>query len=391
MDVAAFFTKWLQDVRDGQSVEGPYPNVAPRLCDLSDGAPAWSDAGLIVPWTIWRTYGDTRLLQRHWPSMVGWMDWLERENPTLRWERGRQHDYGDWLSVGANTPKELIGTAYFAYDARLMAEMARGLEREDDAARYDDLFRRVAAAFCESYVSDDGRIEGDTQTGYCVALHFGLLPAELRPKAVEHLVADIEKRDWHITTGFVGVSSICHVLAEAGRADVAYRLLQQETFPSWKYSILNGATTIWERWDGWTKHKGFQDVSMNSFNHYALGSVGEWLRRGVVGIDTDGAGYREVTIAPVMDRAYDFVEGWYSSVNGELKTRWEWTDEGYRLHATVPANVDARIVLPGSADTQVTEGGSAVEAAAGVDSVERRDGDTIVAAGSGTYSFEVRS
>lgn len=389
MDVAAFFTKWLQDVRDGQSAEGPYPNVAPRLCDISDGAPAWADAGVIVPWTIWQTCGDTRLLARHWPSMVRWMDWLERENPTLRWERGRQHDYGDWLSVGADTPKELIGTAYFAWDAKLMAEMARALGREDEASRYDALFERVAEAFRESYVSEDGSIEGGTQTAYCLALHFDLLSGELRSKAIEHLVADIEARDWHITTGFVGVSYICHVLTKAGRADVAYRLLQQEDFPSWKYSILHGATTIWERWDGWTEHKGFQDIGMNSFNHYALGSVGEWLRRGVAGIDTDGPGYRKVTLAPVMDRELDFAEGWYQSVNGEIRTRWDWTDKGYRLSATVPANVDASIVLPGSADALVTEGGTPVERVDGVHSVERRDGDTILAAGSGTYAFEV--
>ncbi len=387
MDVAAFFTKWTQDLRDGQAVEGPYPDVAPRLCDLADGAPAWADAGVIVPWTIWKTYGDTRLIERHWASMVRWMDWLERENPNLLWQRGRHHDFGDWLSIGADTPKELIGTAYFAYDARLMADMARATGRDADAERYDDLFRRVAAAFVDAYVNDDGTIVGGTQTVYTIALHFGLLPEDLRPKAAAHLVADLEARNWRITTGFVGVSYICHVLTDAGYPEVAYRLLLQDAFPSWKYSILHGATTIWERWDGWTEDKGFQDVGMNSFNHYTLGSVGEWMRRRVAGIDTDGPGYRKVTIAPVMDRSLDHAEGWYHAVTGEIRSEWAWTEDGYHIAVTIPANVDARVVLPEAG--QVTEAGMALLDVDGVHDVTVADGETVVEIGSGTYRFEV--
>ncbi len=387
MDVAAFFTKWTQDLRDAQSAEGAYPDVAPRLADLADGAPAWADAGVIVPWTIWRTYGDTLLIEEHWASMTRWMDWLERTNSDLLWKNARHHDFGDWLSVGADTPKELIGTAYMAYDARLMAEMARALGRDDEANRYDDLSRRVATAFVNAYVSDDGTIEGGTQTAYCLALHFNLLPDVLRPKAAAHLVADLEARDWHITTGFVGVSYLCHVLTAHGYPDVAWRLLHQEGYPSWKYSILHGATTIWERWDGWTEERGFQDAGMNSFNHYTLGSVGEWLRRGVAGIDTDGPGYRSIVIAPVMNRTLDHAVGWYHAITGEIRSRWELTSDGYRLNVTVPANVDARIVLRGAGT--VTEAGVPIADAEGIRSVEQEGPATVVSIGSGTYTFEV--
>ena len=391
MDVAAFFTKWVQDVRGAQSDAGAYSDVAPRLCDLSDGAPAWADAGIIVPWTIWRAYGDTRLIEQHWASMVHWMDWLQRENPNLLWQNRRHNDFGDWLSIGADTPKELIGTAYSAYDAKLMAEMARAIGQNDESAAYDDLFRNVARAFCDAYVREDGSIEGGTQTAYCLALHFDLLPEHLREPAASHLVTDLRARDWHITTGFVGVSYICHVLTAAGHADIAYRLLLQDSFPSWKYSILHGATTIWERWDGWTDTNGFQDVSMNSFNHYTLGSVGEWLRRGVVGINTadDAPGFAAIEITPHPDRSLVFAEGWYRSVRGEIRSRWEWTDKGYYLEVSVPANVDARITLPVSSAAEITESGNLLESVDGVSSIDYRDNTTIVSAGSGRYQFRI--
>jgi len=389
MDVAAFFTKWTQDLRDAQSEAGAFPDVAPRLCDLSDGAPAWADAGVIVPWTIWRTYGDTRLIDEQWSSMVRWMDWLQRANPNLLWQKGRHKDFGDWLSIGADTPKELIGTAYFAYDAKLMAEMATAIGRDDEAVAYDELHRNVAGAFCHAYINDDGSIREGTQTAYCLALHFDLLPDELRDAAVSHLIADLKAHDWHITTGFVGVSYICHVLTEAGHADVAYRLLLRESFPSWKYSILHGATTIWERWDGWTEEDGFQDVGMNSFNHYTLGSVGEWLLRGVAGINATTPGYSSIEIRPCLDRSLDFAEGWYRSIHGEIRSGWTWTDNGYRLDVTVPANVDASITLPESEAAEVTEGGLPLESVDGITLVEYEGEATIVTTGSGSYRFEV--
>ena len=293
MDVAAFMTKWGDDVLDAQSPEGAYSDVAPRLALERDGAPAWADAGVIVPWIAWRRYGDLRLLERHWDAMERYIAYLERHNPDLLWTERRGNDYGDWLSVGEETPRDVLATAYWAYDAKLMAEMARALGRADRAEHYDApagadrrRLQRTRTSARTPY------IEGDTQTVYLLALHMDLLPAELRERAAERLVENIERHDFHLTTGFVGVGLLCPTLSEIGYSDVAHRLLRNETFPSWGYSIRHGATTIWERWDGWTDTDGFQTPKMNSFNHYSLGSVGQWLYEYVGGHPRGGARLR---------------------------------------------------------------------------------------------------
>ncbi len=288
MDVAAFITKWGDDLLDAQSPEGAYPDVAPRVAVERDGAAAWADAGVIVPWLMWRRYGDRRFVERHWDAMERYMAHLLRHNPDLLWTARRGNDYGDWLSVGAHTPRDVLATAYWAYDAKLMAELATVLGR--DASHYERLRTGIVAAFNRAYVGDDAYIEGDTQTVYLLALHMDLLPEELRPRAAERLVENIARHDGHLTTGFVGVGLLCPVLSEAGYADVAHQLLLKESFPSWGYSIRHGATTIWERWDGWTEDAGFQTPMMNSFNHYSLGSVGQWLYEYVAGIRAVRAG-----------------------------------------------------------------------------------------------------
>ncbi|MDQ3656376.1 MAG: alpha-L-rhamnosidase, partial [Chloroflexota bacterium] len=365
--------------------DGAFPDVAPRAVDLAGGAPAWADCGVIVPWTMWKTYGDTGVIDEHWDAMTRWMDWLYRENPDRLWRHDRGHDFGDWLSIGADTPKELIGTAYWAYDARLMAHMAEATGRTSDAVRYLDLFDAVAAAFRTAYLRDDDSIEGDTQTVYCLALHFGLLEEHQRARAAEFLVADIASKGGHLSTGFVGVSYLCHVLTDHGHPDVAYQLLHNRTFPSWKYSILHGATTIWERWDGWTEDGGFQDPGMNSFNHYSLGSVGEWLRKSVAGIDVapGTSGYRHIRIQPVIDDSLSWVEGSYDSMAGPIRSRWERDGDTLRLNVTIPANADAEVVLPAGTGSEVLESGSSVATATS-------DGVARIAIGSGSYEFMVR-
>jgi alpha-L-rhamnosidase len=220
--------------------------------------------------------------------MERYVAYVIRHNPDLLWRHRRNNDYGDWLAVGAETPRGILATAYWAHDARLMGKIARVLGKSDRAGYYDDLRAGIVEAFNRVYVREDGVVEGDTQTAYLLALHMDLLPDELRPRAAERLVNDIERRDWHLTTGFLGVALLCPTLAAAGYADVAHRLLAQETFPSWGYSIKHGATTIWERWDGWTTDEGFQAPAMNSFNHYSLGSVGQFLYEHVGGIRSDG-------------------------------------------------------------------------------------------------------
>jgi alpha-L-rhamnosidase len=391
MDVAAFFEKWMTDVEDAQSPEGAFPDVAPLprgsgLIDLRWGAPAWGDAGVIVPWTIYRTYDDTRIVERHYDAMARWMEYLHEANPDLIRKNRMGNNYGDWLSPkGDHTPKHLLATAYWAYDAKLIAEMAEATGRYEDAREYRDLKERVKAAFQAAYVFPDGQIEGDTQTCYLLALHMGLLPEDLRSAAAEHLVKSIEREDWHLSTGFAGVGYLCPVLTEAGYTDVAYRLLGNETYPSWGYTIKNGATTIWERWDGWTQENGFQSPNMNSFNHYSLGSVGEWLYRYVAGIDLGAPGYDRIVIRPRPGGNLTHASGAYDSVRGRISSSWKIEDNRFVLETLIPPNTTATVHVPSTDD--VSEGGMPVDKADGVEFLRAEEGETVLAVGSGRYEF----
>lgn len=357
-DVAAFFEKWMDDVVDAQSPEGGFPDVAPRLVDLADGAPAWGDAGVIVPWTVYQVYDDTRMLERHYDAMIRWMDYLGSANPDHLWVNRRVNDFGDWLSISDDTDKGVLATAYFAYDASLMAQIAVILGRTEDAARFAALFENIKAAFNAAYVSADAEVKGGTQTAYVLALRFGLLPDALRPLAARRLAQAIEAKNNHLSTGFVGVGYLCPVLSDAGYSDVAYTLLLNTTFPSWGYSITQGATTIWERWDGWTEEKGFQDVGMNSFNHYSLGSVGEWLQRYVAGIDLDpGApGFAHIRIQPRPDRRLSFARASFESIRGTIKSHWTLSGDQFTLRVTIPANATATVTLPNAEIHEIGSG-----------------------------------
>ena len=390
-DVAAFFEKWLQDVRDAQSGDGGYPDVAPRKVDNADGAPAWGDAGVIVPWTMYQAYGDRQAIDRSWVSMGKWLDYITSANPDGLWKNRRNNDFGDWLSIGADTDKELLATAYYAHDADLMARMARATDRNAEAAQYAALFEKIKTAFNAAYVADDGKLKGDTQTAYLLALHFGLLPAELRAPATQHLADNIKVKNDHLSTGFIGVGYLCPTLSDNGHNDLAYKLLLNETFPSWGYSIKQGATTIWERWDGYTQEKGFQDVGMNSFNHYSLGSVGEWMFGHIGGIQTDPnyPGFECILIAPQPGPGLTFANATYNSVRGRIVSNWKTEANATTYSITIPANTSARITLPAQSAAQVKEGGVIASKSPGVKLVRAQNGIAVFEVGAGSYQFMV--
>jgi alpha-L-rhamnosidase len=390
-DVASFFTKWMVDVEDAQSEEGGFSDVSPRIVDYSDGAPAWGDAGVIVPWTIYRCYGDTRMLEKHYEAMAKWVAYVRDANPNLLWLERRNNDFGDWLSINADTPKDILATAFFANNARLMAIMASALGKPADVAKYEKLFAGIKAAFNKEYVSEDGRIKGDTQTAYVLALRFGLLPEELRPLAAKHLVADIEARGNSLSTGFLGTGHLLPALTEAGYTDLAYKLALAEHFPSWGYSIKHGATTIWERWDGWTHDKGFQTPSMNSFNHYAFGAVGEWLYTVVAGIDLDPnePGYKRFILRPQPGGGLTHASGVLESPYGQIVSDWKIENGRFHWRVMVPPNTSATAFVP-ALDDSVTEGGGPVTASEGIRSLGRDATCAIFELGSGEYSFESR-
>ncbi|HEY4416908.1 MAG TPA: family 78 glycoside hydrolase catalytic domain [Verrucomicrobiae bacterium] len=385
-DVASFFTKWLVDVDDGQNAAGSFSDVSPNTMGVN-GVPAWGDAGVICPWTIYEIYGDKRILKNHLPAMIRWIEYMHVHSDGLIRDRDRGNDYGDWLSIGADTPKDLIGTAFFAYSTHLVAKACRVVGHTADADKYDQLFADIKSAFNKKYVAADGRITGDTQCVYAMALKFELLPDELRPRAAQYLEDDIKTKGWHLSTGFVGVSYLLPVLTQAGKADTAYRLLLQDTFPSWLFSVKQGATTIWERWDGWTPDKGFQDPGMNSFNHYSLGSCGEFLFGGVGGIKPASAGYDTIAIKPIIEPGLTWAKTSYDSIHGKIATDWKVDGQKLKLKVTIPVNTSATVYVPAKDSDAVTESGDPVAKMDGVKFLRMENGRAVFELGSGTYAF----
>ncbi|MBZ0282059.1 MAG: glycoside hydrolase family 78 protein [Anaerolineae bacterium] len=392
-NVAGFMTKWAQDVTDSQNPDGSIPAVVPYATDVPvDGGPAWADAVIICPWTIYLCYGDTRILEQNYDTMIRFMDFLVKTSPGyIRCAPDYEGwpGFGDWLSINASTPRDLIGTAFLAYDANLMAQIATLLGKSEDAAHYQQLFEDVKTAFADRYLvgstvplvavlpSESRRLMDDadrlsrgnlqlvdygdtasevfntdfftpTQTAYVLALHFDLLPDHLRPLAVDELLADLERRGMHLSTGFVGSPYLNHVLSRYGRLDAAYALLNQKSWPSWLYAVTQGATTIWERWDGWTQENGFQTPEMNSFNHYAYGAIGAWLYNTVAGIETDPAvpGYKHAILRPQPGGGLTFARAKLDTMYGMLASEWKFEDEGFIYNVVVPPNTTATVHLP---------------------------------------------
>ncbi len=386
-DIGAFMTKWTYDVNDGQTANGSFCDVSPRAMG-NDAAPAWGDAGVIVPYTVYEVYDDKRLLERCYPHMKAWVDYIHGNNPNLLWDHNRNNDYGDWLNIEADMPRDVLATAYFAHSTDLVARAAAVLGKEDDAATYGKMYKDICAAFDKAYVSDGVRIKGDTQTCYLLALSFGLLPEDQRALAVQHLVDNVHERGDHLSTGFLGVKLLNTVLTDYGHVDLAYKLLLTKTFPSWMYPIENGATTIWERWDGWTKEKGFQDPGMNSFNHYSLGSVGEWLYSVVGGIGIDKPGFKEFILRPRPGGDLKWANTSFNSSYGPIVCNWKRTENGLNIDCEVPANSTALVYIPAVASTAVTEGGKEVDHVDGIEFVKMEDGSAVFRIGSGKYSFK---
>jgi len=404
MDVAAFFTKWMIDVEDAQTPDGVFPDTAPRLredenfvgLDGLGGAAGWADAGVIVPWTIWRVYNDRRIIERHYDAMVAWLDYIERTNPDGVRRNELGNNYGDWLCIPSDTTfrtqspmKTLLATAYWADDAAKLARMAGEIGRTEDARRFNAVFERVRQAFQKEFLLDDGRLAVETQTAYLLALAFDLLPAEVRPRAAERLVESIRDLGWRLSTGFIGISHLNPTLTAVGRADVAWRLLLNEDYPSWLYPVRHGATTIWERWNGWTEAGGFFNPQMNSFNHYSLGSVGEWLYRCVAGIELDPQvnAFKRFLIRPYPGGGVEYAQAAYESIHGAIESRWQRRGDTFTLEVTIPANTQARVCISSDEATAVMEGRSPIEQVPGITSLGRDGPFAVYEVPSGRYCF----
>jgi alpha-L-rhamnosidase len=399
LDVAAFFTKWLKDVAADQYEDGSVPHVIPDVLGQpgkpAGGSAAWADAAVIIPWTMYLSYGDKRILEEQYESMVRWVEFARRRAGEDCIWTGDFH-FGDWLAFattrsdypGATTGKDLIATAFFAHSTDLLSRIAGVLGKAEDAARYAELLSRIKAAFGREFVTRTGRIGENTQTAYVLALQFDLLPEDLRPVAARRLVEDIRERK-HLTTGFVGTPYLCPVLTRFGYLDDAYFLVNREEYPSWLYPVKQGATTVWERWDGQKPDGSFQDKGMNSFNHYAYGAIGEWMYRTMAGIEIDPAapGYKHILIQPRPGGGFSAVRASHQTMYGRLSSAWTKRDSLFELEVEIPANTRATVFLPLAQLDKVRESGKALSLAEGITG-SRQEGETVaVTIGSGHYRF----
>jgi alpha-L-rhamnosidase len=390
MDVDAFTRRFMGEVRASQRADGAFTDVSPMPFPLVAGSPGWADAGVILPWTAWRRYGDTAVIDENWEAMDRYIGEILAANPDHLWRNKRGIDYGDWLSLDgkspgdATTPKDLIGTAFWAYTTSLMLQMAEATGREADAARYHALHDAIAAAFNAAYVKPDGTIGNDSQTSYVLPLRFGLLPGALRQGAGDRLADNIRRRGTLLSTGFLGTPFSLDVLADTGHADLAYSLLLRTEYPSWGYMIRKGATTMWERWNG-----DVGDVSMNSYNHYAFGAVGGFLFRRVAGIAAAAPGFKRIRIDPVTDPRVKSGGADYQSMLGRISTRWRREDHRFSLDLTVPPNAVAEVRLPTGAANHITEGGRAIRGVEGMRILGHDASATTLEVGSGSYKFIV--
>jgi alpha-L-rhamnosidase len=384
MDLAAFSEKFASDMRIAQSSKGNFSDITPRVGTVvGDGSPGWADAGVIIPYTAWRQFGDTRIVEQSWDAMDRYLSLLLEENPDYINHRTA---YGDWLAIGSTTPQDLIATAYWAYDTQLMSAMATAIHRPEDARRYDALFDKIRTTFQQRFIKPDNSVGSNSQTSYVLALHMHLVPDAQRQAAADRLAADVEAHHWHLTTGFLGTPYIMSVLSSTGHSDVAYKLLLTDTFPSWGYMVQHGATTMWERWNG---DQMLNDPGMNSFNHYAYGAVGEWMYRYAAGIDLspNDQGFHHFVLHPQFDRTLGHAEATYQSEYGPIHSSWKYLHNAVEWTATIPANTSASITLPaanlmlnGKPITQRTAGLTSSTSSATTQSFE---------AAPGTYRFTI--
>jgi alpha-L-rhamnosidase len=389
MDVAAFTERWTADIRDAQAPNGAYSNVSPNtLGDIGrdEASPGWSDAGVIIPWTGWKRFGDTAVIEQNWPAMERYLAYIAAHSEDHIWNSGHGWDFGDWLSLDSKypgdntTPKDLIGTAVWKHSVDAMTEMARATGRKAAAETYAALANDIRQAFIRHYVASDGTVSNDSQTGYILALRYGLVPDDLRAAVAKKLHDNIVRRGNLLTTGFLGTPPSLDVLADGGYGGAVYDLLLRTAYPSWGYMIAHGATTTWERWNGDTG-----DVSMNSFNHYALGAVIGFVYRRIAGIDPIEPGFSRFRVDPVLDPRVASGGGDYDAMPGRISTDWTLAKDGrFSLRLTVPANAVAEVHLPQGA-VQIREGGRKATLA----SLGTRGGRQVVEAGSGQYVFTV--
>jgi alpha-L-rhamnosidase len=385
-DIQSFYRRHMVTFcEDAQQSDGSYAVVVPDL-GAGYGGTAWGDAGWICPYNIYRTYGDTNIIADHYASFVrcGQFDAAHASNNIISSLPG---DFGDWLNLGGGATATVMDTAYYAYFAQAMSEMAAAIGNTADAATYSTLHSDIASAFGNLFNPDGSFTDGSGQTGYALAFSLNLVPASLRAQAAQKFADSIAQFGNHLATGFIGTPRLLSALHLAGRDDLAYILLLQQTYPSWLYQVNLGATTMWERWDGWTPGGGFQTIAMNSFNHYAFGAVGEYLYSAIGGISPASPGYKNILIQPVPGIGLTWANTSYNSIRGLITTAWTNTNSVFNLNVVIPPNTTAQVYVPTTNAAAITESGVPAASSPGITYAGTSNNYAIYTVGSGHYSW----
>lgn len=397
-DTYTFYSKWLRDVEADQTAEGGVPHVVPDILigksaadrlmkDGDHSAAAWADVAIIMPWTLYLTYGDTTVIHRQYDSMKAWIGFMKKHSVGNIWNYKLQ--FGDWVALDAEegsyfgaTPNDLTCTAYYAYSTLLFSKMAAIIGKHEDAKEYRNLYNEIVETYQRTFFTDDGHLNVQTQTAQIVSLYFDLVPEGYRSNVVADLLHLLDKENGHLVTGFVGTPYFCHALSQYGHTKEAYELLLKEDFPSWLYQVKMGATTIWEHWDGMKPDGAMWSPDMNSFNHYAYGAIGEWLYRVVAGIECDEAhpGYKHSIIAPHYGGGLSYIKSSYQSVYGKICSNWGLEGDIMTLEVEIPCNTTASICAVGALEMCVPAGLC----------FTKKSGEYWAEAGSGCYRIQYR-
>jgi alpha-L-rhamnosidase len=397
MNVNNFFAKWVKDVAADQLENGSVPFVIPNVLGSgAAGSTGWADVCTIIPWNMYLAYGDKKILEQQYSSMKAWVEFMKSKSKNDLWNTG--FHFGDWLFYrpfddndgrSAVTDKYLIAQCFYAHSTQLLINAARVLGKADDVSTYSELLHRVKDAFLKEYLTPNGRLVSNTQTAYVLALNFDMLPESQRTEAAQRLADNVKNYGNHLTTGFLGTPYLCHVLSRFGHDDIAYKLLLQDTYPSWLYPVKMGATTIWERWDGIKPDSTFETPSMNSFNHYSYGAIGDWMYRVVAGIDTypDNPGYKYIRIMPHVGQELTYANADLKTYYGTVSAHWKVESGQLELNVEIPANTKATVYVPASSIETVKENNIALGSVRDVKVGSKENGYVIVEVGSGKYHF----
>lgn len=401
-DMAAFFNKWMIDIFDAQSERGTFPDIAPHPFGYEKhftNAPGWADAAVKLPFLMYLNYGDKEIIDEHFEAYERYIENIRSNNTDLIWKNGLGLNYGDWLNgntlnaegfpkTGAQIPSEVFSTIMFFNSVNILGKMAAATGKDEKAEYYSDLASRIKKAFTDRFVDKDGKIEGDAQACYAMALHYDIFTEEQEQNFEKRMIDKFIPYSGRMNTGFHSTLCLMMELVKRGYAEKAYELLETKEFPSWGYSIEQGATSIWERWDGFVKGRGFQGAGMNSFNHYAFGAIGEWMYRHILGIQPDykSPGFRHFILKPLPGGSLTWARGSFNSISGKIEAGWKKEGNLFEYQFTVPPNTSATVHIPAKNKDNVWLDGKRLSEMPEFAVKDGPDGYIIFEINSGTYS-----